>query len=544
MNMWNLKSLKSLATIGLMAALSLAGCASNGGTTYEYDSKGSSYWSAGQKKAAAPAPAPATPTKAATPAPAPAPTGDGLNWVSAYFPTGDKASSGLWVQKGFPTEAAVGEEFCYFIKVTNLTSATLTDVVVNDTVPAGFTVSSTDPAPESNEGGKLRWRFPSMKGAEVKTIKVCGKASAVGDLGGCATATYNNELCHKVKIVQPSLVLVKTLTPAAIQCDPITMTLKVTNNGSGAAKNVKIADTLPDGLATVDGKPVAFDVGTLPAGASKDYTVALKATKKGTFDNTATATADGGLKAEAKASTKVTKPELAIAQDCPKVVFIGKEACNDITVTNKGDAEAKTASLAASIPAGATFVSATDGGVFANGQVTWNLGTLAPAASKKVTVCYRPGAQGSYKVDAAAKAYCADAVTSNCVTEVKGIPAILLEVVDVNDPVEVGKNEIYTITATNQGSQAGKNVKIVVTLEENAELVNTDGSATKGTAAGKVITFEALPTLAPAPGPNNKAVWKVVVKAVKEGDVRFKVTMTEDGLTRPVEETEATNFYK
>ena len=544
MNMWNLKSLKSLATVALTAAFALVGCAKNGGSTYEYDSKSSSYWSSGQKPAAAPAPAPATPTKAA-PAPAPAPSGDGLNWVSAYFPTGDKASSGLWVQKGFPTEASVGEEFCYYIKVTNLTSATLTDVVVNDTVPAGFAVSSTDPAAESNEGGKLRWRFPSMKGAEVKTIKVCGKASAVGDVGGCATATYNNELCHKVKIVQPSLALVKTLTPAAIQCDPITMTIKVTNNGTGPAKNVKISDTLPDGLTTADGKnSYTADVGTLAAGQSKDFTVPLKATKTGTFDNTATATADGGLKAESKASTKVTKPVLTIAQTCPKVVFIGKDACNEITVKNTGDAEAKTASVAASIPAGATFVSATDGGVFASGSVTWNLGSLAAGAEKKLTVCYRPGNQGSFKVDAAAKAYCADAVTSNCVTEVKGIPAILLEVVDVNDPVEVGKNEIYTITATNQGSQAGKNVKIVVTLEDNAELVNTDGSATKGTAAGKVITFDALPTLAPAPGPGNKAVWKVVVKAVKEGDVRFKVTMTEDGLGRPVEETEATNFYK
>jgi hypothetical protein len=39
-------------------------------------------------------------------------------------------------------------------------------------------------------------------------------------------------------------------------------------------------------------------------------------------------------------------------------------------------------------------------------------------------------------------------------------------------------------------------------------------------------------------------VWRVVVRAVEPGDVRMKVTLTSDQLTRPVEKTEATNFYK
>ena len=46
------------------------------------------------------------------------------------------------------------------------------------------------------------------------------------------------------------------------------------------------------------------------------------------------------------------------------------------------------------------------------------------------------------------------------------------------------------------------------------------------------------------PAPKAKAEWRVVVKAVKAGDVRFKVTMNTDQLTRPVEETESTNLYE
>jgi len=40
-----------------------------------------------------------------------------------------------------------------------------------------------------------------------------------------------------------------------------------------------------------------------------------------------------------------------------------------------------------------------------------------------------------------------------------------------------------------------------------------------------------------------KAVWRVVVKALKPANIRFKVTMLSDQLTRPVEETESTNQY-
>jgi hypothetical protein len=38
--------------------------------------------------------------------------------------------------------------------------------------------------------------------------------------------------------------------------------------------------------------------------------------------------------------------------------------------------------------------------------------------------------------------------------------------------------------------------------------------------------------------------WTVVVRAQKEGDVRFRVRLTSAGMSRPVEETEATRFYK
>ena len=500
-------------------------------------------------------------------APAPAPAGDGLIWTRLAYPTGDPNTSALLIEKGFPREVNLGQEFEYIIRVTNLTSVQLNDVVVNDQTPDGFEFVSSDPPPAATGASILRddidgtqfvsldtqpvlqaagaktltYRYAKLAGKEVQTIKVKGKATKLGDIVTCAKASYNQELCNQTKVVQPQLALAKTLPAEVLQCDPILMNVKVTNNGTGTATGVKISDALPEGLMTADGKQTwTQDVGTLAPGESRDFAVELKASKKGKLDNTATASGDGNLQAEASASVLVKKPELELATDCSMKSYLGRDVCVDITVTNKGDGVAKNTVAVAELPAGTTFVSASAGGVVEGNKVTWNLGVLDPNGSRKLRVCYKPVREGAYKLSAAAQAYCADGVAGTCETTVEGIPAILLEVIDVEDPVEVGKSTTYIITATNQGSAVGKNVKIVATLEDEAEFVNADGSATKGNHANRVITFEPLPSLAVG----GKATWKVTVKAIDAGDTRFKVEMTEDQLTRPVSETEATNFFK
>ncbi|MCK4518041.1 DUF11 domain-containing protein, partial [Candidatus Babeliales bacterium] len=221
--------------------------------------------------------------------------------------------------------------------------------------------------------------------------------------------------------------------------------------------------------------------------------------------------------------------------------YLGRSVSYEITLTNKGDAPASDIVLKDTVPAGVTGVVASDNGVIAsnNSIIVWNIPVLKPGATKKVTVSYRPTKVGTVRDTASASAKCAEGVKASAKTVIAGIPAVLLEVIDVDDPVELGGTTTYVITATNQGSAVGTNISIVCTLEDNEEYVSSSG-ATAGSLAGAKVTFVPLKKLAP----KAKATWKIVVKAVKEGDVRFKVTMNTDQLTRPVEETEATHLYK
>jgi uncharacterized repeat protein (TIGR01451 family) len=118
------------------------------------------------------------------------------------------------------------------------------------------------------------------------------------------------------------------------------------------------------------------------------------------------------------------------------------------------------------------------------------------------------------------------------------IPAILLEVVDLEDPVEVGKAVTYAIKVTNQGTTVGTNIRIVCTLPPCQSFVSGDG-ATAVQAQGDTVMMAELPTLEPKAA----ASWRVVVKATQAADARFKAALTSDQIPRAVVHHEATQQY-
>jgi len=234
----------------------------------------------------------------------------------------------------------------------------------------------------------------------------------------------------------------------------------------------------------------------------------------------------------------VHQPVLAITKTGPDRLFLGRPGTYQITVTNKGDAPAVDTIVEDTIPEGVQGVKASSGGSLSGSKIVWQLGTLAINASKTVSVTYTPSKGGTYTNVASAAAVCADAVTATVRTGVEGIAAVLLEVVDVEDPIEVGAQETYIVTATNQGSAPDHNVQITCVLEDAQEYVSSDGP-TRATAEGRTIRFAPLSVLPVG----QKATWKVVVRALQAGDIRFQTIMNTQELGRSVEETEATRQY-
>lgn len=486
-------------------------------------------------KAPAPKPAPKPKPK---PKPAPKPV-SGCGPATASNSGPGQKSGAIQLDKVMPPEVQLNTAFDYTIKVTNVTNTDVSNVVVTEFVPDNLSIKSTTPNAAVKDDS-LVWKLGTFTSKQSKTITVSASATDTKCIKTCANVTYVMLTCANVRVVEPKLKLTKTAPAEVLLCDPIPVKFVVTNPGTGAANNVMIKDTLPAGLTTADGKKkLAFNAGTLAAGQSRQFTATLKAEKTGKYVNSATATSDAGLKSNAQTTTVVRQPILTIAKNAPQKRYLGRSIKYDIKVTNKGDAPAKDLVIEDVLPTGTKFVSATNGGKAVAGKVKWNIASLKPNASSNVSVTVMPSKAGTFTNVATATATCAEGVRATTRTIIAGIPAILLEVIDIDDPIELGNNTTYVITATNQGSAPGTNIIITCQLEDNEKYVSASG-ATTGTLTGNKITFTPLGNLAP----KKEAVWRVVVKAVKPGDVRFKVTMNTDQITRPVEETEATHLYE
>ncbi|MFO0837440.1 MAG: hypothetical protein U1D55_02865 [Phycisphaerae bacterium] len=456
------------------------------------------------------------------------------------YPTGDPRTSILLIEHLMPHETRVGREFEYVVKLSNVTRADLKNLTLTMRFPADVEVRGVDVPPTRRGDGGGTWELDVLRAESAASLRFRIAARQVGQVMACATISMQTENCAGARVVEPNLKLVKTAPREVMLCDPIPIHFVVTNPGSGVTTNVQIRDQLPEGWLTEDGKTgFVLSAGDLAPGQAREMTVQVKAQRTGDFTNTAVATCAEELTSQASAATRVVRPVLQVTKSAPEVRFIGRPVKFDIVVANTGDGIARDTMLVDQLPSGLTFTEASDNGRFSGGTVTWALGNLSPGERRAVSVSATAREAGNFKNTAVARAYCAEAGAESQMSA-KGIPAILLEVIDVDDPVEVGKTTTYEINVLNQGSADGTNIVISCELPAEEEFVTADGP-TKGTASIRKCVFDPLPRLAP----RASVKYRIQVRGVKEGDARFKVTMSSAELDRDklVEETESTRIY-
>jgi uncharacterized repeat protein (TIGR01451 family) len=235
---------------------------------------------------------------------------------------------------------------------------------------------------------------------------------------------------------------------------------------------------------------------------------------------------------------KEGRPVLTIACTAPAEVPLRRRVEVCLTVSNTGNAGESSTTVTLPMPVGTVLANATADGKGESGKVTWELANLSAGRTTNVCAEFITAQPGTLEFVATARGNLAEAASSRCETRVVGIPAILLEVVDLDDPIEVGKNQTYEIRVTNQGTGPVTNVRVVCLLEDSQEFVSGTGTS-EVTAQDHTVNLSALPTL----NPKDKATWRVVVKTLKAGDVRFTTELRSDQFQEPIKEIESTRQY-
>ena len=263
------------------------------------------------------------------------------------------------------------------------------------------------------------------------------------------------------------------------------------------------------------GQTLAFGAFNVPVGAT--VTVVYPAlvnsgVAKGTkMSSTATAiigttklTGAASATVNSGAATHLHLTESAL----PAQALAGGTVTYTLTYANPGGAVAGVAAnLTFTLPAGTTFVSASDGGTDTSGVVTWTLGTLAPHSAGRETVVLQVPSTHKAGTQLSGTASLINPTTSGVLAKAglttgvgnSTVTALNVRAVATPDPVAPGQRVNYAVTVSNTAAathtvylRTTVPVDTTVTSSELSLGANCDGVAFTTCAAGQTLAFGAF----------------------------------------------------
>ncbi|WP_354700988.1 hypothetical protein DSM112329_01283 [Paraconexibacter sp. AEG42_29] len=461
----------------------------------------------------------------------------------------------------------IGEQLTFTLKVTNLGPSPATSVAISDAIPGEFTYISNDGGCVfTPPTGTLGCAVGTLASGASKTIVVTVRAEADGatrSITNTATASAqqndptpgNNTATSTVAITGVDLALTKEVIapapPASVSVGgQITYRITVKNNGPSDGTAIVVKDALPTNLSNVTtNKPAQCDIvageltclaGSLAAGA--EYTVEVTGTVTGGTDVTNNAGV-GGAEPDpdpgnntGTTTTPVTAPnnaDLGVVKTAGSATATtGTNLVYTLNVTNTGPDTATGAVVTDSIPAGTTFVSASNGCTESGGIVTCALGDIPSGDSRQVTITVAVTATTGDVVNTATVTGTSidpnPGNNTSTVTTPVGANAdvSIVKTVDNATPIS-GDTIVYTLVARNNGNEPANGVVVKDTLPAGVTFQSVTGP--NCTQAAGVVTCN-VGTLAPGATATIKITAKVsaLPGGVSAHDHQFTVNKVEN----------------
>jgi len=336
---------------------------------------------------------------------------------------------------GTPSLVAPGGLITYTLTISNSGPGVATSIRVTDTLPTGTAFVSV-----AGSG----WTCAQVSGTVVCSLAVLspGAASPItiratapltsGTLvntasvasSGADPVTTNNSASVTTTVISAADLAI-TLTDTPDPTSPgstVTYTLNVVNNGSITANLVAVTDTLPAGttflsasgtgwLCSLSSGIVICTRPTLAVGSAPAIVLRLTAPNiSTTLTNSASvgsATVDPipANNSATTTTTLVSDADLSLAiTDTPDPAGMNDNVTYALQVTNLGPSPATTVTLTNTLPAAATFVSASGSGWTCNqagGTVTCTMGSLAVGGAPQVNITVKAPASSTTLTDSA-----------------------------------------------------------------------------------------------------------------------------------------------
>ena len=313
-----------------------------------------------------------------------------------------------------------GETIHYELTVT-VNAGMATNVVVTDEIPAGLTYVAGSANPSTGfsiVGQDLTWDVGTLaEGVYKFQYDATVDADASGSLKnlGCVDADQNDELvCDETTVLVQNIVVTKengtsgAVVPGTVV--DFTLALDVTN---GPIDDVTIVDQLPAGIGNAsdisDGgiydstaNTITWTLTNVLDNETLTYKATVTATAAGAQTNVATIT-------EGPCVGDGCDDDSTVTVRIPTLVIDKVASTETITISGPANALVATPSVVTwtlsytltsgpvtgvvitdVVPVGFTFLDAANGGTFAAGTVTWNLGTVTSSGSVSFRTTVNP----------------------------------------------------------------------------------------------------------------------------------------------------------
>ena len=405
--------------------------------------------------------------------------------------------------------------------------------------PRSVRLTSAVPEPTASDD-HLTWMLPSLSAGEERRIAVSLIPNQQGDLQIAAYVRYTEAAATTIAVREPQIqVTLSGLEEVAIG-ETVTQTITVSNPGSGTADNVRVEVALPPGLEHAKGDKLTMPLGSLASGQSQTIRLSLFATKGGPQPIAVRAMAGESLRHEANSQVMVSAPTLAVIAEGPGLRYVGRDALYRIRVTNDGRATANNVRVTHHIPEGFTFVRADKNGQFSSGshEIVWYLAQVEAGQSIDLAAELTASGLGSQHHQITVTGEGGASAETAIETAVDGTASLVVEVLDLDDPIEVGAETAYEVRVRNEGTKSATNVEVVCQVPTGVAALSARGpTAHEGEAS--MLTFAPIAELEPG----KAALYRVVVRGQTPGKHRFRVRLTSDSIDEPLVHEELTHYY-
>jgi uncharacterized repeat protein (TIGR01451 family)/gliding motility-associated-like protein len=425
-------------------------------------------------------------------------TGNNTTLLLTPVPTAGKADVSIAVAVN-PQTPSTGATVTFTITATNNGPSNATNVTVADLLSTGYTYLSSSAGTGSYSSSTGIWTIGSLaNGASASlTVSATVKAPASGiyynNYASVSAAEKDPKPDNNSSSVSP---LIGTVADVAITQsidklsphvgETVTITLAVTNNGTGNATGVIAFDKLPSGLLFVtssgSGSYTSNNGQWAIGNLNKNVTATLKITATvltiGNYANAASVKAnEADLITNNNATPTLTLQPLA---SCDLSVnkslgsmnpVVGDVVTFSLGVTNEGPSNASGVIVSDLLPPGYSFISGSASqGNYNGGDGAWYVGNLDNGAFATLDISARVNASGPYiniatvsgdEYDPVPTNNSSPSVTPNGPSAVSDL-SIVCSADKINP--NVNNNVVFTILVTNNGPSPATNVRATAVL--------------------------------------------------------------------------------